>query len=118
MYGDERLAPKDTESHESQGMVADTSSQTPRTLSLLWCQRKHAITQSILPYDLAIDAQMAEPSQSTSAVLLERFHRVFETLSTAQTSYGAQLLYAVAGEVSFTEEPDEGNLQVRFCEGH
>ena len=26
--------------------------------------------------------------------------------------------YAVACCVSFTEEPDVGNLQVRFCEGH
>ena len=27
-------------------------------------------------------------------------------------------IYAVAGCVSFTEEPDVGNLQVRFREGH
>ncbi len=27
-------------------------------------------------------------------------------------------VYIVARDVSFTEEPDVGNLQVRFCEGH
>ena len=118
MYGDERLAPKDTESQEGKGLVADTGSQAPWTLSLLWCQRQHAIAQSVLPYDRATDAKMAEPSQSTQAFLLERFHFIFETLSPAETSYCSQLLYAVASDVSFTEEPDVGNPQVRFCEGH
>ncbi len=61
---------------------------------------------------------MAEPSQSTQEVQLERFHRISETLSIAEAPYCAQLLYAVACEVRITEEPDVGNPQVRFCEGH
>jgi len=30
----------------------------------------------------------------------------------------AQPVHVAAGRVSFTEEPDVGNPQVRFCEGH
>ena len=58
---------------------------------------------------------MAEPSQSTSAFLLERFYFIFETLSIAETSYFEQLLHAVAGVVSFTEEPNVGRSSRQGC---
>ena len=61
---------------------------------------------------------MAESSQSATSVLLERLPELCVALSAAASPYHAQLLYAVAVNVSFTEEPDVGDPQVRFCEGH
>ena len=39
------------------------------------------------------------------------------TLSFAGAAYNAQILLTVDDAVKHAEEPDEGNLQVRFCEG-
>ena len=61
---------------------------------------------------------MAESSQPAYAILLEGFYRISKTLPLAEAPNYAQLLYIVTSEVSFAEEPDVGNPQVRFCEGH
>ncbi len=61
---------------------------------------------------------MAESAQSAEVVQLERIQEVLESLSVAAASHRVQLLYVVALYVSLAEEPDEGNLHVRFCEGH
>jgi hypothetical protein len=47
-----------------------------------------------------------------------RVREISGALSTVQAEDCAQLIYAIAGCVSLTEETDVGNLQVRFCEGH
>ena len=46
------------------------------------------------------------------------FLAYLEPLPAAQAADRPQPVHPVARDVRFTEEPDVGNLQVRFCEGH
>jgi hypothetical protein len=43
--------------------------------------------------------------------------QLLEKLSFATAAYRAQVLLTIDVDVKHAEEPDEGNLQVRFCEG-
>ncbi len=43
--------------------------------------------------------------------------QLLEKLPFAGTAYSAQIVLTIYGAVKHAEEPDEGNLQVRFCEG-
>ena len=61
---------------------------------------------------------MAQQAKPAKIVQLGRIPELLGPLPTAGAEDSAQLIYAVACCVSFTEEPDAGNLHVRFCEGH
>ena len=44
-------------------------------------------------------------------------YRILKALPFAATAYFAQVLLTISRAVKHAEEPDEGNLHVRFCEG-
>ena len=48
---------------------------------------------------------------------LGTIYRILRALSFAAAAYCAQILLTIDGAVKHAEEPDEGNLQVRFREG-
>ncbi|MHC4360145.1 MAG: hypothetical protein ACYSTN_05030 [Planctomycetota bacterium] len=48
---------------------------------------------------------------------LGTIYGILKALSFAGAAYSAQILLTIDGAVKHAEEPDEGNLQVRFCEG-
>ena len=76
------------------------------------------VVKTLLQADAVHDTKMAQQTQPEKIVQSERVLQVFGTLPVTYAENSAQLIYAVAGCVSFTEEPDVGNLQVRFREGH
>ena len=51
-------------------------------------------------------------------VFLERVRDLPGPLPAAETADRPQPVHTIACDVRFTEEPDVGNLQVRFREGH
>ena len=61
---------------------------------------------------------MAESSQSAEVVQLGRVPEIFGALPVAAAEDCPQPVHPIARDVRFTEEPDVGNLQVRFWEGH
>jgi len=78
----------------------------------------------ILPVILSAGELVANAADRTNAtrtasfVQLGRLRRVSEALPAAEASHCSQPVHPIARAVSFTEEPDVGNPQVRFCEGH
>ncbi len=48
---------------------------------------------------------------------LGTIYRILKALSFAGATYCAQILLTIDSAVKHTEEPDEGNPQVRFREG-
>ena len=48
---------------------------------------------------------------------LGTIYRILKALSFAGAAYSAQILLTIDGAVKHAEEPDAGNLHVRFCEG-
>jgi hypothetical protein len=60
---------------------------------------------------------MAQSPQPKAFVQQAVVFSVPETLPAAEAPHRPQTPYVVARIVSFVEEPDVGNLQVRFCEG-
>ena len=65
-----------------------------------------------------VSPKMAESTQPTQVVQLDRLQGISEALSATEAAYYMQIVHVVAYCVSFVEEPDVGNPQVRFCEGH
>ncbi len=101
-----------------QRVVADSGGQAAWALPILRGQRQHAEPAPLLPRSGASDPEVVKPPQPTWLVQLEELLRVSEALPATEAPYRSRPVHPVAREVSFTEEPDVGNLQVRFCEGH
>ena len=99
-------------------VVADSGGQAARALPVLRGQRQHAELAAVLLPSNATGPEVVEPPQPTTFVQLGRLPCVSEALPSADTSRCSQLVHPIACNVSFTEEPDVGNPQVRFCEGH
>ena len=100
------------------GIVEDVGGEAARTLSILWHQRELSRIIPVLPQCVTYSVQVAEPSQSEKILQLGAIHALCEEISVAETVHSAPALQAVNREVSSIEEPDVGNLQVRFREGH
>ena len=62
-------------------------------------------------------SEESEPAQSAPLVHMDWILEVLEAIPTAEAAHNVQSVHAVAANVSLTEEPYEGNPQVRFCEG-
>ena len=60
---------------------------------------------------------MAEPTRATKVVLLGGVPEIPGALPLAAAADCPQPVHPIARDVRFTEEPDVGNLQVRFREG-
>ena len=101
-----------------EGMVAGVESQVDGPLPILRDQRKRADVKRFLLSCGWDGAEVAEPTEPTQFVYMGAVSGIPETLSAAEAADCSQLVHPMAREVSFTEEPDVGNLQVRFCEGH
>ena len=101
-----------------EGVVADPGGQTARALPVLRGQRQHAEHAAILSLSNAPGLEVVEPPQPASFVQLGRLRCVSEALPAAEAPHCSQPVHPIACDVSFTEEPDVGNPQVRFCEGH
>ena len=122
------MAEDGQERDADQRMVADTGSQTARSLSVLRNKRKHTRLAALLCCRAPADAQMAQPSQSARETLAEAICGIRETLSAAAACNQAQSVYVVVRfrlgrirlwrKMSSVEEPDVRNSQVRFREGH
>ena len=112
------MAESRSEYGQDEGMVADIEGQTPRTLSVLRGQRQYGRDQSVLYRGPETDSEMAEPEKPTQGIQLEVLHGVLEALPSTDASNYAQPVYVGARYGRLAEEPDEGNPQVRFCEGH
>ena len=63
--------------------------------------------------------EMAQPPQpAANRSPGRRFRTYLKHYPLPRAADRPQPVHPVACDVSFTEEPDVGNLQVRFCEGH
>ena len=114
----EPLAQARAEPSTGQRVVADSGGQTAWTLPILRGQRQHAERATLLSRSRASDPEVAKPPQPALLVQLEGLLRVFEALPAAEAPHCSQPVHPIACDVSFIEEPDVGNPQVRFCEGH
>ena len=117
--GAERLAQGGAEPHAGEGVVAGAEGQTDGPLPVLRGQRQHAdrcAASTGSRYALAMK-WLNRRSQKQSFTW-DRLCGLPEALPSAAAADCPQPVHPVACEVSFTEEPDVGNLQVRFCEGH
>ncbi len=112
------MAQANSELLTGEGVVADSGGQAAWTLPVLRSQRQHAERQSLLSVGVTTDFQVVEPPQSATIVQLGELLCVFEALPATGAPHRSQLVHTVARNVSFTEEPDVGNLQVRFREGY
>ena len=99
-------------------VVADADSQVERSLSVLRNQRKYTWDKTVLYEGDPTGVQVAEQTKSARVVQLDEFQQILGVLPTAKAKVSAQPVYTVALFVRLTEEPDVGNPQVRFCEGH
>ena len=61
--------------------------------------------------------EVAQRAKPTKIVHVGAVLGIPETLPAAGAADRPQFIYTQTREVSFTEEPDVGNPQVRFCEG-
>jgi retron-type reverse transcriptase len=113
-----RVAEGGAEPASGPGMVAGAEGQAPGPLPVLRSEREHAGDNPLLPPHPPADAEVAQPPQPTQVVFLGRVPGLPGPLPAADAADRLQPVYAVARDVRFTEEPDVGNLQVRFCEGH
>ena len=73
---------------------------------------------AVLPPHAPAGAEVAQSPQPTEVVLLGAVSGLPEPLPAAYAADRPQPVHPIARDVRFTEEPDVGNLQVRFCEGH
>ena len=112
------MAQVDTECQEGQGVAADAEGQTDGSLPILRGERELPVDQTVFRRHPSDDLEMAEPAEPAKVVQLGRVPGVPGPLPAADAARGAQLLHAVVRTVRLTEEPDAGNLQVRFREGH
>ena len=99
-------------------VVADSGGQAARALPVLRGQRQHAEFAALSSFSTASGLEVVEPSQPTTIVQLGGFRKVLEALPAAAAPHCSQPVHPIARNVSFTEEPDVGNPQVRFCEGY
>ena len=60
---------------------------------------------------------MVKPPKSKAEDELGEVYELSHSLSIAKAQNSTQLLH-ITCKVSYAEEPDVGNPQVRFCEGH
>ena len=58
MQRDEQLVNANTELPENEGMVADSSSEAARSLSILRCKRQHATFGKVLCFDRTYGIEM------------------------------------------------------------
>jgi len=73
------------------------------------------VVKTLLQADAVHDTKMAQQTQPEKIVQSERVLQVFGTLPVTYAENSAQLIYAVAGCVSFTEEPDVGRSSRQGC---
>ena len=112
------MADGNPEQATSKGMVGHTAAEADRTLLLLWDQREYEIAKAILRRGYPHGAEMAQSEESAKDILLEEIPEVSEAISVAATANQSADIYSGNREVSLAEEPDVGNPQVRFREGH
>ena len=73
------------------------------------------VVKTLLQADAVHDTKMAQQAQPEKIVQSERVLQVSGTLPVTYAENSAQLIYAVAGCVSFTEEPDVGRSSRQGC---
>ena len=98
--------------------MANIAEQTARSLPVLWHQREYALAAMLLLVRTAYNIQMVKPAESVQIIQLAQLCPVFDALPIAEAENYTQAIHAFACFVRYTEEPDVGNPQVRFCEGH
>ena len=99
-------------------MVGKVEAKADGALPVLRDQRKHEIATAILCRYDPHGAEMAQSAEPAADIRLEVVPGLSDAISTAATAnHGADIHFIVCA-VSLAEEPDVGNLQVRFCEGH
>ncbi len=114
----ESVAQTHAERSPGESVVADSGGQAARALPVLRGQRQHVELATVLLPSNATGLEVVEPSQPAQLVQLGRLQYVFEALPAAEAPHCSQPVHPIACNVSLTEEPDVGNPQVRFCEGH
>ena len=98
-------------------MVGDIEAKADGALPVLRDQREHGIAEAILCCCNPHGAEMAQSAEPAADILLEAIPGLSDAISAAATAnHGADIHFIVCA-VSLAEEPDEGNLQVRFREG-
>ncbi len=96
---------------------AEPSCQAARTLPVLRDQRQYAEPATLSSSGVGTGPEVAEPPQPAPFVQLVGLPPVSGALPSAGGPHRSQHVHAIACNVRFTEEPDVGNPQVRFCEG-